>query len=146
MSRVLQCHSEGDKRFSALYAVVEVFGKVDVIENIYQLAKRDGDYVPENRYSLRGKDPTHYHIGGIDIPKEFGKAFYDLMWWKYFQQNKDLAVYASRFDDFYDRFRRTGSNVCQEDSIRDYIKLGKSGMLEKHKEFLDFLSENNIKY
>ena len=38
--RILECHSQGDKRFSAFYAKVEVNGKLDSIENHYQLSKR----------------------------------------------------------------------------------------------------------
>lgn len=35
----LECSSKGDKRFSALYCKVSVNGKIDTIENHYQLNK-----------------------------------------------------------------------------------------------------------
>ena len=38
---ILECSSKGDKRFSALYAKVKVFGVYDSIENHYQNCKRD---------------------------------------------------------------------------------------------------------
>ena len=38
--KILECSSAGDKRFSAFYALVDVFGVTNSIERHYQSVKR----------------------------------------------------------------------------------------------------------
>lgn len=47
--KILECSSRGDKRFSAFYAKVEVFSKLDSIENHYQSCKRTVDNRPAKK-------------------------------------------------------------------------------------------------
>lgn len=44
--KILECSSKGDKRFSAFYAKIKVFGIYDSIENHYQNCKRDSNGRP----------------------------------------------------------------------------------------------------
>ena len=39
--KILECSSAGDKRFSSLYALVDVFGVTESIESHYQAVKRN---------------------------------------------------------------------------------------------------------
>lgn len=56
--KTLRCDSQGDKRFSALYAQVVVEGKLDTIENHYQLAKRfEGKPAPTTWRAAKGRRP-----------------------------------------------------------------------------------------
>ena len=60
----LECSSKGDKRLSAFYSKVNVFGKVDSIENHYQLCKRFNNFVPSSWRDSKGKVPTHFVVKG----------------------------------------------------------------------------------
>lgn len=42
--KVLECSSKGDKRLSAFYAKINLFGNYNSIENHYQLSKRIGNF------------------------------------------------------------------------------------------------------
>lgn len=139
MNKVLECSSKGDKRFSAFYARVNVFGKWDSIENHYQLSKRINDFVPVTWRDVKGKKPTHLNINGKDYPSKYTQAFYEIMWVKYLDTHPELVSYAKQFDEFTDMFKSRNAVVCQADVIRDYIKLGRQYILDKHKEFIEEL-------
>lgn len=139
--KILECSSKGDKRFSAFYAKVKLFGKYDSIENHYQLSKRIGDFVPTNWKDVKGKKPTHLHIDGHDYDLKYTEAWYDLLWVSYFKNNPDLVEYAKKFDDYNDIFKSKNAIVCQADSITKYIEIGRSGILKEHKEFIDLIKE-----
>ncbi|MBN3376243.1 hypothetical protein CF087_20620 [Clostridium botulinum] len=143
MKRILECSSKGDKRFSAFYARIKLFDKCDSIENHYQLSKRINDFVPKTWKDMKGKKPTHIHINGKDYDLKYTIAFYELMWVKYLDKNPDLVEYAKQFDDFHDIFSSRRAAVCQADAIRDYVKNGREYLLNKHKDFIKLLKENN---
>lgn len=138
--RVLECSSKGDKRYSAFYARVNVFGKYDSIENHYQLCKRFGEEIPLSWRDSKGKTPTHFNLKGRDIDVNLLGQFYSLLWVKYLDENLELVEYASGFDDFNDIFKGKSLN-CQADVIRKYIKQGRKSILEDCKEFIDIMYE-----
>lgn len=140
--KILECSSKGDKRYSAFYARVKVFGKYDSIENHYQLCKRFGDYVPQTWRDAKGKKPTHIHINGFDYELKYLSMFYKLLWLKYLNNNEDLVEYAKQFDDFHDIFKGKSIN-CQADVIRQYIKQGEDSILEECEELIELLRINH---
>ena len=140
--KVLECSSKGDKRFSAFYARVKVYGKLDSIENHYQLSKRFGTVVPRTWKDAKGKQPTHFCVGNVNFEVEHLTAFYKLLWYKYLRANPPLIDYANQFDDFNDIFKSTKSLNCQADVIRQYIKEGPDSILRDCEEFLALLRKN----
>ena len=62
--KVLECSSRGDRRFSAMYAKVEVFGVMDTIENHYQRGKRDANGSPVKK----GRPVDHFILNGHKYP------------------------------------------------------------------------------
>jgi len=140
--KTLECSSKGDKRFSAFYAKIKIFGKYDSIENHYQLSKRIGEFIPTTWRDVKGKKPTHLHIGGFDYDIKYTQAWYDLLWVKYLDNNPDLVNYAKTFDKFTDMFKSKGTIVCQADSIDKYVKLGRDYILNEHKEFINEINKN----
>jgi len=151
---VLQCHSKGDKRFSAFYAKVIINGKLDSIENYYQLSKRVyGEPNPKNWRDLKGKPITHFNILGKMFPKEYLSDFYKLLWIKYFDQDlieaqkenrEPLIKYASKFNEFEDIFKGKSIN-CQADVIKDIVQKGRSSVLKECEEFIKLCkNEDNL--
>ncbi|MGG1659496.1 DarT1-associated NADAR antitoxin family protein [Brevibacillus sp. NRS-1366] len=134
--KILECSSKGDKRFSAFYAKVTIFGKFDSIENHYQLSKRFGDFVPSTWKDAKGKTPTHFEVKGKSFDLKYMSMWYDLLWVKYLDVHPELLEYAATFDDFNDIFKGKSIN-CQADSIRKYIKQGRSKVIEDGKDFID---------
>lgn len=116
---ILQCHSKGDKRFSAIYAKVTIDKKTDTIENFYQNAKRDINGLKVSK----GEKVSYMEFRGVKLPSYFLSDFYDLLWIQYFIENKDLYAYACTFDDYKDIFKGKSINN-QEDTIRRICKLG----------------------
>lgn len=141
--KILECSSKGDKRFSAFYAKIKLFGKYDSIENHYQLSKRIGNFAPKTWRDIKGKKLTHIHINGKDYDLKYTIAFYELMWVKYLDDYPELVEYAKKFDDFHDMFMSKNAVVCQADVIRDYVKNGRNYVINKHKEFLKLLEGDN---
>lgn len=139
--KILECSSKGDKRYSAFYARVKIFGKTDSIENHYQLAKRFNDYAPETFRDAKGKIPTHFHLNGVDCNVKYLSSFYKMLWVMYLDKSPTLVQYASRFDDYNDIFKGKSIN-CQADVIRQYIKEGRQSIIEECKEFIKLLREN----
>lgn len=129
-TKVLECSSKGDKRFSALYAKVNVFGKYDTIESHYQKCKRD----EEGNIAGKGKKVHNMIIkkatGPIILPPTFLTAYYKLLWCSYLDLNPKLVKYAKQFDDYHDMFRGKAIN-CQADVIRQYIKEGRKSILKE---------------
>lgn len=128
--KTLECSSKGDKRFSAFYAKVRVFGVYDSIENHYQKCKRDN-----NGKSVRkGQRVDHMSIwngkANYLIKSEFLTAYYKLLWCSYLDHNPELVEYAKQFDDYNDMFKGRAIN-CQADVIRQYIKQGRKSILQE---------------
>lgn len=126
MKKTLQCHSKGDKRFSALYAKVEINGVIDTIERWYQDCKRDihGDKVG------KGQPVDHIIWKGVKRPSSDLTPLYEWLWRQYFQQNPELLVEAAKYDDFVDIFKGKSIN-CQADVIKKLV--------------LEYKAQNNIK-
>lgn len=139
--KILECSSKGDKRFSAFYARVNVFGKYDSIENHYQLSKRFGDEdAPQNWRDSKGRVPTHFNLKGKDIDINLLSQFYKILWVKYLLCNPELVEYASQFDEYNDIFKGKSTN-CQADVVRQYIKEGRESIMDECSEFLKIMKE-----
>ena len=115
--KVLECSSVGDKRFSAMYANVRMFGVLDTIENHYQGSKRDASGGPVKK----GKPVAYIVINRRKYPAEMLTAWYRLLWIIYLDKNPKLVEYAKQFDSYYDIFRGKNTINCQADVIRDYV-------------------------
>ena len=129
LPNVLECSSEGDKRFSAFFAKVKVFNKEDIIENHYQFCKRFGNEKPKNWYHAKGRKPTHIEINGITLDSKYLSAYYSLLWVKYLDNNPDLVEFAKEFDFFHDKFKGKSKN-CQADIIKKYVKEGRESIMK----------------
>jgi hypothetical protein len=127
--KTLQCHSRGDKRFSALFAVVEFNGKQATIEQHYQLCKRfEGKPVPKQISDSKGKTPSHIVVARKRLPASAINGFYTYLWLKYFQAHPDLLAYARTFDEFHDMFG--GKSVNRQDhTVRACAKQGLKAVL-----------------
>lgn len=125
--RILECSSRGDRRFSALYAKVEVCGRLATIEEHYQLAKRF-PWAPRSWREAKGKRPTHLEIYGRCFPVSYLTAWYAYLWLKYLDEHPELVDFARGFDVFRDSFARPGAN-SQAEMIRLYVKEGRKALL-----------------
>lgn len=141
--KILECSSKGDKRFSAFFAYVEIFGKNNSIENHYQLCKRFGDKVPKGWRDAKGKKATHFVLKGFEYDVKYLSGWYDLLWLKYLDKNPELVEFAKQYDDFNDIFKGKNTINCQADSIRKYIKQGRDFIIEENKELLNKIKYNN---
>ena len=113
----LYCDSRGDKRFSALYAYVDIDGVKDSIESFYQNAKRDSD----DKIPGKGKSVAYFIWKDKKYEPEYLSNLYEDLWRLYFKQNPDLLEYAKQFDNFVDRFRGKSIN-CQADVIAKIVE------------------------
>lgn len=125
---ILECSSKGDKRFSAFYAYVKVYGKLTSIENHYQGAKK---FYDETIINPKGKKPDYMQIGAKKLDIKYLTAWYKLLWVKYLDQNQELVEYAAQFDDYKDMFKTKHVKNCQADVIRQYVKQGRSSILKE---------------
>lgn len=119
MSKVLECSTKGDKRFSAFCAYITINGKTDSIEHFYQNAKRTAD----GNVAGKGK-PFDYFICpycGKKFPPELVGDLYKGMWIVYYNKHPELVEYAKQFDSFHDMFRGKSKN-CQADVIAEIVR------------------------
>lgn len=128
--KILECSSKGDKRFSALYAKLKVFGYYDSIEKHYQRCKR----LSNGEMARKGQKVHYIEIdNGLTVHKlepRFLTPYYKMLWCAYLDANPDLVEYASRYDDYNDMFRGKAIN-CQADVIRQYVKQGRKSILNE---------------
>lgn len=97
----LYCDSKGDRRFSALYAVVKLSdGTTTTIEQYYQSVKRKAD----GTHARKGEHVDHIVIHDKTYPATYLTPLYRKLWIMYFQQNPELLAHAATFDTFVDRF------------------------------------------
>lgn len=134
MKNILECSSAGDKRFSAYYAKVNIFGFNSSIENHYQNCKIFYDY----EANPKGKYPDFIKINGVDLSPEYLTSYYKLLWCIYLDKNPKLVEYAKQFDDYNDKFKGKSVN-CQADVIRQYIKEGRESILNDIKDLLPII-------
>lgn len=125
---VLECSSKGDKRFSAFYAYVEIFGRNTNIERHYQSSKK---FYDETITKAKGLKPDYLEINGKQLDPKYLTAWYKLLWVKYLDQHKELVAYANEFDEFNDIFKGKKSINCQADVIRQYVKQGRVSIMEE---------------
>ena len=114
-SKVLECSSRGDRRFSALFAKVTIKGKEKSIEEWYQEAKR----TPEGKKAGKGK-PFSYIIDpftGDKLPAKDAADLYRGLWITYLSKNPDLVEYAAQFDEFTDRFQKERKELTFEEDM-----------------------------
>ena len=154
--KILECSSKGDKRFSAYYARVEIFGKLDSIENHYQFSKlfpiEDiyGNVTLQSFTDIKrikklqrlGNEPVRFKIGNFDYPAEYLSMYYKLLWLTYLDEKPYLVKYASMFDDYSDMFRSKNTVNCQADVIRQYVKEGRDSILDECEPFIDILNRD----
>jgi len=117
MSKILECSTAGDDRFSAFKAHVLFHGEYDTIENFYQNCKRDEN----NKIPGKGKPVHHVYWYGKTYPAEALSVIYGELWRLYFKQRPYLLDYAKGFDKFTDRFKGKAIN-CQADVIAKLVK------------------------
>ena len=137
--KILECSSKGDKRFSAFYAKISFFGRIDSIENIYQSVKRDtNDKIPG-----KGRKVSHIEIQGYKLDTKYLTPLYKMLWVKYLDENPNLVTYASLFDDFSDMFKGKNTINCQADVIRQYVKQGRNSIMNEPlvKELINIINE-----
>lgn len=120
--KVLECSSKGDKRFSAMFAKVEIKDLLysASIEEHYQSCK----YNEQGFRVAKGKPVHHIIINGIKLSATYLTAWYRYLWYKYLTENPELVKYARQFDEFTDMFRGKAIN-CQADCVRAFVKKDK---------------------
>lgn len=108
----LECSSRGDKRFSAFYARIKMYGNKS-IEEIYQGAKIFAD----GRTGLSPRECKGRKA--INMP-EVAKL-YDKLWVIYLSENPELYKVLSQYNGYSDMFGREGCQ-CQAKSIYRIMK------------------------
>lgn len=132
---VLECSSKGDKRYSAFFAWVKLYGKTANIETHYQNCKKFND---PTITKVKGQQPDYIVINGKELDKKYLTPFYKLLWVKYLDEHPELVEYASQFDDFHDIFKGKNTINCQADVVRQYVKQGRQSIMDEElvKEFI----------
>lgn len=135
---VLECSSKGDKRFSAFFAWVKLYGVNANIETHYQNCKKFHD---KTIVKAKGLQPDYIVVHGKKFDAKYLTPFYKLLWVKYLDHHPELVEYASEFDDFHDIFKGKNTINCQADVVRQYVKHGRSSIMEEELviEFLEKL-------
>jgi len=151
MMKSLECSTKGDKRFSALVAKVEAFGKFDFIETHYQTCKEyldeSGNYVQASNWKQakewqkQGRMPVGIKLNGLRLPIEYLTPYFKLLWVKYLDANPGLVEYAKQFDQFTDMFRGKNTLNCQADAISQYVKEGRGNIMKECEPLLRLLSK-----
>lgn len=115
-----------------------MFGRNTNIERHYQSSKK---FYDETIKKTKGLTPDYIEINGKQLGKKYLTAWYKLLWVKYLDQHKELVEYASTFDDFNDIFKGKKSLNCQADVVRQYVKQGRSSIMEEREviELLELL-------
>lgn len=158
--KILECSSQGDKRYSPFFTWVVAFGVRDSIENHYQKSKvfvaDDGELLSpvDWKQAKTFQKPQPWGMGlpvwpefklpnGLYAPKKFHvHGWYSSLWLKHLDENKDLVEYAKTFDDYHDKFKGSFP-LCQADCIRLYCKSGREALLETCKEFIQWLKSQS---
>lgn len=129
---ILECSSKGDKRFSAFFAWITLYGKNANIETHYQSCKRFNNNINTmSANNAKGMKPDYIVINGKELDNKYLTPYYKLLWVKYLDINPNLVEYASQFDDFHDMFKGKNTINCQADVIRQYVKHGRKSIMEE---------------
>jgi hypothetical protein len=131
--KILECSSAGDKRFSALHAIITVFNMTKTIEDHYQQSKlfnynnklqtfKDFRFIKKIQHL--GYKPKGILIANTTFDVTFLTQWYYSLWYKYLTNNPQLAQYASSFDDFTDKFSKNSSDMrnISCNAIRMFVK------------------------
>ena len=113
--RILECSTEGDTRFSALVAKVNIGGELKTIEEHYQDSKRFNS-INTKYASAKGLKPDYLEVFGVKLPLKELSNWYKMLWYYYFTQNEILLKVIERYDAFNDAKRGNILN-CQADVI-----------------------------
>jgi hypothetical protein len=144
----LECSTKGDKRFSAWYANVIVYGQTNSIEQHYQFSKvfmlngqqtsfTDVKYIKHIQY--QGNKPITFRVNKCMFDISLLSAWYKSLWLKYLDANPDLVQFASQYSTFTDMFSKKGSLNSQADVIRQYIKDGREPLVKECSAFFKLL-------
>jgi hypothetical protein len=122
MLTTLECHSKGDKRYSAFYARLQC-GRT--VEDLYQSAKRN----LQHQSIGKGQRPTFLVIGGKELlcDSDLRHEFYLMLWYLYFVENPLLLVEARGYSGFRDQFAWSGEAIT---ALGNYP--GEAGSLHLH--------------
>lgn len=149
--RSLEVSSKGDKRFSALYAKVNVSGKYDSIENHYQLSKvflnkmtgehcRFGNFKQvkhiqrRDEYKLIG-----FIVNGKMLDVSYLTGWYKALWLKYFLKNQSLINVIMSYDNFTDMFTSVNTINSQVDICKQIRYKGLSSLKDDCMDFINQL-------
>lgn len=113
--RILECSTEGDTRFSALVAKVNIGGELKTIEEHYQDSKRFNS-INTKYTSAKGLKPDYLEVLGVKLPLKELSNWYKMLWYYYFTQNEGLLKVIEKYDAFNDAKRGNSLN-CQADVI-----------------------------
>lgn len=123
--KVLDCGMNGDQRFSALVAKVNIYGELLTINEHFQDKKRfmdeQGNMVKLKQDESYGKKPFAFNIGGHCLPIKYGVMFYILLWLKYLESHPELVEYLAQFDSYIDT-SKVGTTLTGADVITMYFK------------------------
>ena len=159
-SKILECHSRGDTRFSPMFCEVQAFGRFDTIENHYQRTKRfrhkeTGKEVQARNWKEAKKlqtDHANYEHKGFYLPNGFylGNSsskeddlviqWYILLWVKYLTKHPELIEEAKNYDIFVDIFEGKFP-YSQAKVFRDVSKYGIKFLKNKGEELVHILKE-----
>jgi uncharacterized phage-like protein YoqJ len=111
-SDTLECHSEGDRRFSALYANINLWGHKKSIEDWYQGFK----VTKFKNNNNKGIKPESFVINGMKFGVEYVDDIYDMLWYVYLSRNPLKLMDAMQYTEYHDKFDNN-STVSQATSI-----------------------------
>lgn len=140
--RQLECSSAGDRRFSSLYAKVDIFGKNDCIVNHVQLSKRFLHERPRHWKDGRGRFATHLEIENVRLNPRLLPQWHKFLWLKYLDAHPELVEEAKSYNVFTDKFSEEDSRDAE--AIKQYVKKGRDSIIKDCKELLQVISEHDL--
>lgn len=137
MRNVLNCNNENGNVITERTAISTFFGKRCSIEEMYLYARRD-----EDNNTPTDKPLHHFLINGVEMPKADGKNFYELLWYQFFIDNKDLYKKVMSYDDFIDE---KGNSINSPARVFRLMKIGGlTGLKSNCKEFLERFNKSKM--
>lgn len=123
--KILECSLQGDARFVAEYARVEIYGEEKSIDEHFQQRKRflnqAGQWEVFQTEQAKGQRPLAFEIGGMILPVRYGMMYYILLWVKFLETHPELVAYLETFDDYQDSTKQ-GTRLTGADVIRMYFQ------------------------
>lgn len=137
MGKLLNCNNVGGNLITERTAITTFFGKKCSIEDMYLNARRD-----ENGDIANDKPLHHLLINGVEMPVKDGGSFYELLWYQFLAENKDIyekIMTYEEFDDGKDNVMNSTARV-----FRLLKKGGLNGLKSNCKEFLNRFNEKRM--